>query len=91
MRCWGKRTDGGLVVENAKDTLCRNVTIYGHCRYEDKGAIHQLLGTIQADRVWKDVHSTTIQARRLRLQAQQRGSPMMKEYQPLERMLTVAF
>ena len=24
--------------ENAKDTLCRNVTIYGHCRYEDKGA-----------------------------------------------------
>ncbi|KAF6218046.1 hypothetical protein HO133_006458 [Letharia lupina] len=23
--------------ENAKDTLCRNVTIYGHCRYEDKG------------------------------------------------------
>ncbi|KAM5483327.1 PAB-dependent poly(A)-specific ribonuclease subunit 3 [Microsporum audouinii] len=25
------------VVENAKDTLCRNVTIYGRCRYEDKG------------------------------------------------------
>ncbi|KAL3249225.1 Phosphopantetheine attachment site family protein [Aspergillus niger] len=24
--------------ENAKDTLCRNVTIYGRCRYEDKGA-----------------------------------------------------
>lgn len=24
--------------ENAKDTLCRNVTIYGHCRYEDKGS-----------------------------------------------------
>ncbi|KAE8151961.1 PAB-dependent poly(A)-specific ribonuclease subunit pan3 [Aspergillus avenaceus] len=24
-------------VENAKDTLCRNVTIYGRCRYEDKG------------------------------------------------------
>ncbi|EED21333.1 poly(A)-binding protein-dependent poly(A) ribonuclease, putative [Talaromyces stipitatus ATCC 10500] len=23
--------------ENAKDTLCRNVTIYGKCRYEDKG------------------------------------------------------
>ncbi|KAI4268722.1 MAG: hypothetical protein L6R38_007738 [Xanthoria sp. 2 TBL-2021] len=23
--------------ENAKDTLCRNVTIYGHCRYEEKG------------------------------------------------------
>ncbi|CBF88820.1 uncharacterized protein ANIA_10121 [Aspergillus nidulans FGSC A4] len=23
--------------ENAKDTLCRNVTIYGRCRYEDKG------------------------------------------------------
>ncbi|KZF19720.1 hypothetical protein L228DRAFT_250792 [Xylona heveae TC161] len=22
---------------DAKDTLCRNVTIYGHCRYEDKG------------------------------------------------------
>jgi hypothetical protein len=21
----------------AKDTLCRNVTIYGKCRYEDKG------------------------------------------------------
>lgn len=24
-------------IENAKDTLCRNVTIYGRCRYEDKG------------------------------------------------------
>ncbi|KAL1955075.1 hypothetical protein VTO42DRAFT_9064 [Malbranchea cinnamomea] len=23
--------------EAAKDTLCRNVTIYGHCRYQDKG------------------------------------------------------
>lgn len=23
--------------ENAKDTACRNVTIYGHCRYEEKG------------------------------------------------------
>ncbi|KAL4987343.1 PAB-dependent poly(A)-specific ribonuclease subunit pan3 [Aspergillus falconensis] len=23
--------------ENSKDTLCRNVTIYGRCRYEDKG------------------------------------------------------
>lgn len=26
------------LIENAKDTLCRNVTIYGRCRYEDKGA-----------------------------------------------------
>lgn len=26
------------LVENAKDTLCRNVTIYGRCRFEDKGA-----------------------------------------------------
>ena len=26
------------LLENAKDTLCRNVTIYGRCRYEDKGA-----------------------------------------------------
>ncbi|EFE38916.1 hypothetical protein TRV_06435 [Trichophyton verrucosum HKI 0517] len=38
----GRRTNGspklkGRVVENAKDTLCRNVTIYGRCRYEDKG------------------------------------------------------
>jgi len=24
-------------LDNAKDTLCRNVTIYGKCRYEDKG------------------------------------------------------
>ena len=23
--------------ENNKDTLCRNVLIYGHCRYEDQG------------------------------------------------------
>ncbi|KAI9739275.1 MAG: PAB-dependent poly(A)-specific ribonuclease subunit 3 [Cirrosporium novae-zelandiae] len=23
--------------ENAKNTLCRNITIYGHCRWEDKG------------------------------------------------------
>ncbi|OAX81999.1 PAB-dependent poly(A)-specific ribonuclease subunit PAN3 [Emergomyces africanus] len=29
--------------ENAKDTLCRNVTIYGRCRYEDKGARSRIL------------------------------------------------
>jgi hypothetical protein len=29
--------DVGAYPENAKETLCRNVTIYGHCRYEDKG------------------------------------------------------
>ncbi|KAH8654487.1 hypothetical protein BGZ60DRAFT_386045 [Tricladium varicosporioides] len=23
--------------ENSKDTLCRNVLIYGHCRYEEQG------------------------------------------------------
>lgn len=38
-----KRQDPGLEVlihgpsENTKETLCRNVTIYGKCRYEDKG------------------------------------------------------
>ncbi len=26
-------------LEHAKDTLCRNVTIYGRCRYEDKGGL----------------------------------------------------
>ncbi|KAK0110148.1 PAB-dependent poly(A)-specific ribonuclease subunit 3 [Cadophora gregata] len=25
--------------ENSKDTLCRNVTIYGHCRWEDSGCV----------------------------------------------------
>jgi hypothetical protein len=25
------------ITDNAKDTLCRNVLIYGHCRYEDQG------------------------------------------------------
>ncbi|KMP07314.1 PABP-dependent poly(A) nuclease 3 [Coccidioides immitis H538.4] len=25
--------------DHAKDTLCRNVTIYGRCRYEDKGCV----------------------------------------------------
>jgi hypothetical protein len=28
-------------IENAKDTLCRHVTIYGKCRYEDKGFYHR--------------------------------------------------
>lgn len=35
---WDGLANGRLPVENAKDTLCRNVTIYGRCRYEDKGA-----------------------------------------------------
>lgn len=26
-----------MKADNAKDTLCRNVLIYGHCRYEDQG------------------------------------------------------
>lgn len=30
-------------LENAKDTLCRNVTIYGRCRYEDKGTANRFL------------------------------------------------
>lgn len=39
---WRKITaeHGGLILgttDNAKDTLCRNVLIYGHCRYEDQG------------------------------------------------------
>ena len=25
--------------DNVKDTLCRNVMIYGHCRYEEKGLL----------------------------------------------------
>jgi hypothetical protein len=35
---------GKISTENTKDTLCRNVTIYGHCRYEDKGISVQLIG-----------------------------------------------
>jgi PAB-dependent poly(A)-specific ribonuclease subunit 3 len=27
-------------LENSKDTLCRNVLIYGHCRYEDQGCAY---------------------------------------------------
>jgi hypothetical protein len=34
-----------LRIENAKDTLCRNVTIYGKCRYEDKGTHLAIRGT----------------------------------------------
>ncbi|KAL8690146.1 MAG: hypothetical protein Q9218_004345 [Villophora microphyllina] len=38
--------------ENAKDTLCRNVTIYGHCRYEDKGDIpHHMEENTAADQM----------------------------------------
>lgn len=35
--------------ENTKETLCRNMTIYGHCRYEDKGDRLHLLGKAVAD------------------------------------------
>lgn len=28
---------GRVGAESAKDTMCRNVVIYGHCRYEDQG------------------------------------------------------
>lgn len=37
--CLYRCANSRLPVENAKDTLCRNVTIYGRCRYEDKGAL----------------------------------------------------
>ncbi|CAG8008654.1 unnamed protein product [Penicillium salamii] len=36
-RYWPSLTTMPYLPENAKDTLCRNVTIYGRCRYEDKG------------------------------------------------------
>ncbi|EEQ33764.1 PAB-dependent poly(A)-specific ribonuclease subunit PAN3 [Microsporum canis CBS 113480] len=44
----GRRTNGSPKLkgrENAKDTLCRNVTIYGRCRYEDKGSDSSCLGS----------------------------------------------
>lgn len=33
----GKSANSIALTENSKDTLCRNITIYGRCRYEDKG------------------------------------------------------
>lgn len=50
--------------ENAKDTLCRNVTIYGHCRYEEKGGHIQIQSfrNQPADLVMKGVLSTTTQS-----------------------------
>lgn len=44
--------------ENAKDTLCRNVTIYGRCRYEDKGmAAPSWVERVEADLVIQDALS----------------------------------
>lgn len=39
----------GPFSENAKNTLCRNVTIYGHCRFEDKGWLGQQRNQSKAD------------------------------------------
>lgn len=54
------RTDGGIEIENAKDTLCRNVTIYGHCRYEDKGI---LCGRKQVNRKLNRIYRLCLQSR----------------------------
>lgn len=40
---------GSLLADTTKDTLCRNVTIYGHCRYENKG-----IGKLEHKRRAKD-------------------------------------
>lgn len=39
-RGWEESRSQVFGTENAKETLCRNVTIYGRCRYEDKGIIN---------------------------------------------------
>ena len=39
-------TDVSLRPDNAKDTLCRNVMIYGHCRFEDKGLQPHEMGSL---------------------------------------------
>lgn len=33
------RATAPLPLPENKDTLCRNILIYGHCRYEDKGCL----------------------------------------------------
>ncbi len=38
----GLRGTDPWMAESAKETLCRNVTIYGKCRYEDKGAVYAI-------------------------------------------------
>ncbi|KAL4750733.1 PAB-dependent poly(A)-specific ribonuclease subunit pan3 [Aspergillus terricola var. indicus] len=45
--------------ENAKDTMCRNVTIYGRCRYEDKGASNLTSGSASKKRFNVDSPSFT--------------------------------
>ena len=57
---------GGVWIENSKDTLCRNVTIYGRCRYEDKGEVERQQRCPNADGSsfpWQGVRSAMISSR----------------------------
>lgn len=60
MRSSLEADNGVLQPENAKNTLCRNVTIYGSCRFEDKGKCCYLLCALQADEGEKAVLLITI-------------------------------
>ncbi|KAH6667548.1 PAB-dependent poly(A)-specific ribonuclease subunit PAN3 [Halenospora varia] len=44
--------------ENSKDTLCRNVLIYGHCRYEEQGCAfnHDPNKSLQTDSIKKSLN-----------------------------------
>lgn len=69
-------TDSSIRSENAKDTLCRNVSIYGYCRYEDKGIIFGTSVTEYILRfVIKDVHSIMIRSKATRPQLRLKGGP----------------
>lgn len=49
--CWSRAVADDSS-ENAKDTLCRNVTIYGRCRYEDKGIYLAAIPLLSITYLW---------------------------------------
>jgi len=69
-------TNSSIRSENAKDTLCRNVSIYGYCRYEDKGIIPVTSVTEYILRFMiKDVRSIMIRSKATRPQLRLKGGP----------------
>lgn len=64
-------------LENAKDTLCRNVTIYGRCRYEDKGTANRFLLLLH---IIDNELDLTAHPKRLRFQSRSAKNESSKQF-----------
>lgn len=76
-------TTTDLPTDNSKDTLCRNVRIYGKCRYEDKGKMRKPRVESQVTDWSKDASTNTPKTPQRLLPMVSYWTSTMRQYSPI--------